>query len=1014
MWCHLPTGFKRRTTLRFVAIIPVLIALFTTLIFPYTSSAAPGINQTLNFQGRLLRSTGGVVPDGYYNIEFKLYEGGNGQAAGNPGGSLAWTETYINNNGTNGVQIKNGMMSVNLGSKTPFGDSVDWNNDTLWLSMNVAGSAADCTAFNVGTCTADGEMTPMKRLTSTPYAMNAGALQGKKAENFVQLAQGVQEDASTNTSSIAINKTGSGDLLQLQNSGTDVLRVDNNGDIEFGATGERKISVGTAADDTGGSNLTVSAGNAGGGVGSNDGGSLSLQGGNASGAGGIGGSVSIDSGTGEGTNGYVLIGNANAAAIGIGSFSNATSQAIYIGGNNTEGSYTDVIIGSGGAADGGRTQIRGKDEVSIESNGTTRAVFGADNTLTLGNGSNFAPDDFRIQGTSSASDGVTGGGLAIQGGNATAGNANGGDLRLTGGDGSGTGSNGQVIIGSPTYTNSGLYSSATNLTVPTATVDSFGVLNLNAEAANVNFTLPAPSRGSGAAGRVIYVTAANGSEDFMLRANVGGGAGIEQTIPMKQNTTMTMIWGGSLWTVAGGNGAANLQSSYDNSVQTDNGAKIVLDDNAATKGLTVRDSPNSSPNSAILEVQGSSGNNLLSTNSGSKEYATNGGAEEGGGTPEEFSQPSWGSGGAVSVERYTTPGNNVATGDASVRINSTAPFSGAYNSLDEVLEPNTTYDVSVSVRLDGGSAAFTDFGIVYVPDGVNNPVTCTNNVTITADRWRKITCSFTTPASGMTSNNIMATGQLTSSVLHTYYVDNLSVTKQDANAPNVQIGGGNKGGATTLLTLDSASSAPLSGNNEDLLGSLYYDTTLGKIQCYEADGWGSCGASPDNIVSMTPEYSGAVMHGTGVGAMTADFCSDDLAINADICDTGDTFNYYQWTSPQTTTQEYGIYVTYKLPSTFQSFNPGSTALHGLTDDADSSVAYEVYRSDDSGLTQCGTEVPVSTGTQTNWQTGIASGSADPSTCDFEAGDSLVVKIIVESRNNANAYVGNLDFAFSNQ
>lgn len=1014
MWCHLPTGFKRRTALRFVAIIPVFIALFTTLIFPYDSSAAPGINQTLNFQGRLLRSTGGVVPDGYYNIEFKLYEGGTGQAAGNPGGTLAWTETYVNNNGTSGVQIKNGMMSVNLGSKTPFGDSVDWNNDTLWLSMNVAGSAADCTAFNAGTCIADGEMTPMKRLTSTPYAMNAGALQGKKAENFVQLAQGVQEDASTNTPSIAINKTGSGNFLQLQSNGADVLNVTNSGNIEFGSGGDHAIYVGGAAPDTAGHNLTLFAGYGGSGSGSM-GGSLFLQGGSAGGDNGEGGSVSITGGVGTGTgkNGSVYIGASDTDSVQIGSINQASgTQTINIG-NNSGAGTTNVTIGSTGSAGGGSTRIQSKDNTTIATNGVDRATFDTNGNLTLGNGvSSNTPSDFRIQGTASSASGVSGGDLTIQGGGATTGNANGGDLRLSGGDGSGTGSNGQVIIGSPTYTNSGLYSSATNLTIPTATIDSFGVLNLNAEATNVNFTLPTPSRGAGAAGRVIYVTAANGSEDFMLRANVGGGAGVEQTIPMKQNTTMTMIWGGSLWTVAGGAGPASLQSAYDNTVQSPSEPELIVSNTDSTNGLTIRDSTTNPVGDKLLEVQTSPGSSLFSVNNNNQvEYAQNGGGETASGSVTTFSSDDWGGTGSAVVTRQNVTGNYVASGSASVKIVSNTASTGAYNSLSTALEPNTTYNLVFTTRLESGS--FTDLGVIYSADGVAISGLCADSVIVPLDRWKEVSCTFTTPASGITANNTIAFGQ-TGSDTHTYYVDNLSVTRADTTAPNVQVGGGSKGGATTLLTLDSASSAPLSGTNEDLLGSLYYDTTLGKIQCYEADGWGSCGASPDNIVSMTPEYSGAVMHGTGVGAMTADFCSDDLAINADICDTGDTFNYYQWTSPQTTAQEYGIYVTYKLPNTFQSFNPGSTALHGLTDDTDSSVAYEVYRSDHRGLTQCGTEVAVSTGTQTNWQTGIASGSADPSTCDFEAGDSLVVKIIVESRNNANAYVGNLDFAFSNQ
>src|SRR5690606_18880083 len=114
--------------------------LITMLIFANSSYAARGINQTINFQGRLLTASGAVVPDGNYNIQFKIYKGGSGSSAGNPDGTLAWTESYINDGGNDGVEVRNGFLSVNLGSLNPFGSSVDWNDDTLWLSMNVAGS----------------------------------------------------------------------------------------------------------------------------------------------------------------------------------------------------------------------------------------------------------------------------------------------------------------------------------------------------------------------------------------------------------------------------------------------------------------------------------------------------------------------------------------------------------------------------------------------------------------------------------------------------------------------------------------------------------------------------------------------------------------------------------------------------------------------------------------------------------------------------------------------------------
>lgn len=271
--------------------------------------AVAGINETLNFQGRLFNAQGATVPDGYYNIQFKLYQDGDGLTAGNttgsPSGSLLWTESHLNAN-SDGILVRNGYMSVELGSVTAFGSSVDWNQDTLWLSMNIGDTNGSCTPF--ASCSPDGEMLPMKRLSSTPYALNAGQLGGLTSSDFLQLAQGVQTDASTNTSSVFINKTGTGNIVQLQSGGSDAFTIENDGDVLFGNTANHTISVATAGAGAVGKNLTVSAGSAlSSGTGA-AGGTLTLQGGNADGSGdNDGGDITISGGTatGNGTKGLV-------------------------------------------------------------------------------------------------------------------------------------------------------------------------------------------------------------------------------------------------------------------------------------------------------------------------------------------------------------------------------------------------------------------------------------------------------------------------------------------------------------------------------------------------------------------------------------------------------------------------------------------------------------------------------------------------------------------------------------
>ncbi len=198
----------RHTFRKLLPYIFLLGVLFGLIFLVHTPAhATAGINQQINFQGRLLTSSGATVPDGFYNIQFKIYQDGDGLTAGDatgaPTGSLKWTESYLNNN-TQGVQVINGFMSVQLGSITPFGGSINWNQDTLWLSMNIGSTNATCTPFS--SCTPDGEMVPMKRLSATPYSLNSALLGGLSSSQFLQIAQGVQTDSSTATS-IYLNKT---------------------------------------------------------------------------------------------------------------------------------------------------------------------------------------------------------------------------------------------------------------------------------------------------------------------------------------------------------------------------------------------------------------------------------------------------------------------------------------------------------------------------------------------------------------------------------------------------------------------------------------------------------------------------------------------------------------------------------------------------------------------------------------------------------------------------------------
>lgn len=331
VWYHLSTIKLFWNTVHKLCTILSVIVLSTILFLSAPALASPS-NEVVNFSARLKGSGGAVVDDGFYNIEFKLY---NQQS----GGEALWTETYSHTETDNRVEVINGHFNVKLGSIQNF-NSINWN-ENLWLTMNIGGTEVEITPEDW-----DGEMNPRIQLTAVPYAMNANRLGGKTLEEILQLGQGMQND-STNQASIAINKTGSGDLMHLQSNGNDAFKLSQTGSITMGGSTDQSITLGES--DSGiGHNLTIAAGSGSDLATNNNGGNLVLQGGSASGVEGKGGDVVIDTGTGIG--GEIAIGADNANQITIGNqdstttvegqlevdtIDTATEGALEVGGENT-------------------------------------------------------------------------------------------------------------------------------------------------------------------------------------------------------------------------------------------------------------------------------------------------------------------------------------------------------------------------------------------------------------------------------------------------------------------------------------------------------------------------------------------------------------------------------------------------------------------------------------------------------------------------------------------------------
>jgi hypothetical protein len=211
--------------------------------------ASAAQNNTINFQARLLTNTGALVPDGNYHIEFKLYDslagGSSAQGVCSTNSSTDdcwWRETRTTGNL---VAVKNGYISVSLGSVTPFGANIPWDQE-LWLTMNIGG--------NSGSASWNGEMSPRMRITSLPFAQAAAKLKGTNglydADQLVQLGPGSVQTISSTGAAVRINQTGTGALLQIQGAGSDKMTLAANGDISVAGTGVfqgSSVTIGTSS-----------------------------------------------------------------------------------------------------------------------------------------------------------------------------------------------------------------------------------------------------------------------------------------------------------------------------------------------------------------------------------------------------------------------------------------------------------------------------------------------------------------------------------------------------------------------------------------------------------------------------------------------------------------------------------------------------------------------------------------------------------------------------------------------
>lgn len=102
----------------------------------------------INYQGHVT-DKGGSPLTGTYDITFNIY-------ATETGGTALWTETH---NGSNAIQVKNGLFSVLLGGLTAFPSNL-FNEAERWLAIKIE---------------SDTEMSPRQKIVSVPYSIAGGS-----------------------------------------------------------------------------------------------------------------------------------------------------------------------------------------------------------------------------------------------------------------------------------------------------------------------------------------------------------------------------------------------------------------------------------------------------------------------------------------------------------------------------------------------------------------------------------------------------------------------------------------------------------------------------------------------------------------------------------------------------------------------------------------------------------------------------------------------------------------------
>jgi hypothetical protein len=148
-----------------------------------------------------------------------------------------------------------------------------------------------------------------------------------------------------------------------------------------------------------------------------------------------------------------------------------------------------------------------------------------------------------------------------------------------------------------------------------------------------------------------------------------------------------------------------------------------------------------------------------------------------------------------------------------------------------------------------------------------------------------------------------------------------------------------------LLILDTKNTA---GDPTGVNGAMYYNSNAGKFRCYENGAWKDCdttgggGGSTTVTVKLAPEFAGMVLN--------ADGTNNSGTLNSGY-DATARRNYYDWSTSQTTAQDYDIVVQVQIPDDYVGTPASFSFWHKDPDGATTNAETTWSMIDDTG-TSC--------------------------------------------------------------